>query len=129
LPLRGNRLTESLKKEFGNDPSAQLKMIAHPEKLLTLSIVNACAEQVLRGYKVHVNGMVRFNTLIAGIELYLIEARTGQLPGQLPDDMPKDPFTGRDFMYEITEGGFKLSLPGKRPSRLKLRPYEFKVRK
>ena len=123
------RLTEALEKEFGNDPAAQLKMITHPEKLLTQSIVMACAEQVLRIYNVHVPYRAYFNTLVAGIEVYLIMAKTGELPEKLPEGVPKDPFTGRDFKYEITEDGFMLSLPDENIPEQKHRPYEFKVKK
>jgi len=123
------RLTEALEEEFGNDPAAQLKMIAHPEKLLTLSIITACAEQVLRIYNVHVPYTAHFNALVAGIEVYLIRAQTGQLPEKLPEGVPKDPFTGRDFTYEITEEGFVLALPDENIPRHKSRPYEFKVKK
>lgn len=73
---------------------------------------------------------------MAGIEVYLIRTRTGQLPEKLPESVPKDPFTGLDFRYEITEGGFTLSLPDKnvpkpdkRVPMQKSRPYEFKVKK
>lgn len=45
----------------------------------------------------------------AAVELYLIMAKTGQLPHELPDDVPKDPYTGGDFLYEITDDGFELS--------------------
>jgi hypothetical protein len=30
------------------------------------------------------------------------------LPETLPDYLPKDPFSGQDFEYEITEKGFVL---------------------
>ena len=49
------------------------------------------------------------NSLKAAVELYLIMAKTGQLPKELPDDLPKDPYTGRDFLYEITDDGFVLA--------------------
>jgi hypothetical protein len=48
------------------------------------------------------------NCTKAAVELYLIMAKTGQLPKELPDYLPKDPYTGRDFLYEITDYGFVL---------------------
>jgi hypothetical protein len=48
------------------------------------------------------------NSTKAGVELYLIMAKTGQLPNELPDYLPKDPYTGRNFLYEITDDGFIL---------------------
>ncbi len=50
----------------------------------------------------------QINSTKAGVELYLIMAKTGQLPEKLPDYLPKDPYTGRDFLYEITDDGFIL---------------------
>jgi len=50
----------------------------------------------------------QINSTKAAVELYLIMAKTGQLPEELPDDLPKDPFTGLDFLYEITDNGFIL---------------------
>jgi len=49
------------------------------------------------------------NSLKAAVELYLIIAKTGQLPEELPDDLPKDPYTGKDFLYERTDDGFVLA--------------------
>jgi len=50
----------------------------------------------------------QINCTKAAVELYLIMAKTGQLPKELPDYLPKDPYTGRDFLYEITDDGFIL---------------------
>jgi hypothetical protein len=44
----------------------------------------------------------------AAVEIYLVLAKTGRLPEQLQDHLPKDPFTGKDFVYEITDEGFAL---------------------
>jgi len=56
----------------------------------------------------HTAQMAQINCTKAAIELYLIMAKTGQLPKELPDYLPKDPYTGRDFLYEITDDGFVL---------------------
>jgi hypothetical protein len=48
------------------------------------------------------------NSLKAAVELYLIMAKTGQLPEELPEYLPKDPYTGRDFSYKKNEDGFGL---------------------
>jgi hypothetical protein len=53
--------------------------------------------------------MARVNSLKAAVGLYLIMAKTGRLPEKLPDYMPKDPYTGRDFLYEISGDGFDLA--------------------
>ena len=54
-----------------------------------------------------------FNALLAGIEVYLVLARTGKLPDVLPEDLPKDPFSSKDFDYRLTEGGFVIRCRGK----------------
>ena len=122
-------LIEKIQNEFGGDPASYPIMAAHPEKVLTLSIIIQCAEAVANLYKLHVDLVALLNVLMTGIEVYLIDAETGQLPEKLPEGVPKDPFTGRDFTYKITEEGFVLSLPDKNIPEQKHRPYEFKVLK
>jgi hypothetical protein len=48
------------------------------------------------------------NIIKVAVKLYLIMAKTGRLPEELPGDLPKDPYTGLDFLYEITDNGFVL---------------------
>ena len=107
------RLTEALEKEFGHEPATLMRLLAYPEKLLTLSIVMACAEQVLRFYDLEIRHTANFNALMAAIDVYLVVAKTGQLPEKLPDGLPKDPYSDRDFDYEITDEGFALPCQGK----------------
>ena len=122
-------LIEKIQNEFGGDPASYPIMAAHPEKVLTLSIIIQCAEAVANLYKLHVDHVALLNVLMTGIDVYLIKAKTGQLPEKLPEGVLKDPFTGRDFAYEITEEGFMLSLPDKNIPEHRRRPYEFKVLK
>lgn len=129
-------LTEKIENEYGGEPASFPILAAHPEKMLTFSIVIRCADTVSSLYRLHVGHTARYNILMAGIEVYLIRAQTGQLPEKLPEGVPKDPFTGKDFTYKITQDGFTLSLPDKnvprpdkRVPRPKSRPYEFKVKK
>jgi hypothetical protein len=64
-------------------------------------------------YNIKVRNTAQFNALKAAIEIYLIKAQTGRLPETLPDGLPKDPFSGQDFGYEITEEGFTFHSQGK----------------
>jgi hypothetical protein len=48
------------------------------------------------------------NNIRAAVGIYLIFAKTGRLPEKLPKHLPKDPFTGEDFIYRITDEGFVL---------------------
>jgi hypothetical protein len=71
----------------------------------------------------------RVNGTKAAVEVYLILAKTGKLPEKLPDYLPKDPFTGKDFIYEITDEGFALCCQGEEFLRRKNQFLEFKVQK
>lgn len=69
------------------------------------------------------------NAAKAAIEIYLIRAKTGELPDALPGGLPKDPYTCRDFGYDITDEGFALRCQGKQFQRERLRRMlEFTVR-
>ena len=80
-------------------------------------------------YPSYVEHQAYINAVKAAVEVYLIVAKTGRLPKILPDGLPKDPSTGRDFISEITEEGFALRCQDKkflsRPNRM----LEFKVKK
>ncbi len=123
------RLTDELEKEFGGDTAAKIMILAHPEKILTLEIVMACADQVLKLYNVHVRHATQLNALKAAVEIYLVRAKTRKLPEELPDYLPKDPYTGRDFGYEITDEGFALRCQGEDFQKERMRQMlEFKVK-
>ena len=65
----------------------------------------------------------------AAIEVYLIKAKTGKLPAELPQVSLKDPFSGRKFAYKVTSNGFVISCQGKDLQEGKIHEYEFKVKK
>jgi hypothetical protein len=64
---------------------------------------------------------------LAAIELYLIKAKTGTLPNELPTDLPQDPFSDNNFVYEKTADGFVLKCQGRDLSRDVVHEYAFKV--
>ena len=68
------------------------------------------------------------NAIKTALELYLIKARTGKLPDELPAGLPKDLFSGEDFEYEKTADGFILRCRGKDLGRDEIYEYEFKVK-
>ena len=70
-----------------------------------------------------------FNAVKTALNLYIIKAKTGGLPDSLPDGMPKDLFSGKDFKYEKTKEGFVLGCRGKDLAKNKIYKYEFKVKK
>jgi hypothetical protein len=55
----------------------------------------------------------QFNAVLAGIDIYLVRVKTGKLPDELPAGLPKDLFSGKDFLYEKTGAGFTLTGQGK----------------
>jgi len=59
-------------------------------------------------FKSRVKHTAQINSIKAAIKIYLIMVKTGQLPEELPDYLAKDPYTGRDFLYEITDDSFVL---------------------
>ncbi|MBC8468894.1 MAG: hypothetical protein H8D56_05435 [Planctomycetes bacterium] len=76
------------------------------------------------GHVAHINGIK------VALEVYLNVAKTGQLPKTIPGGLPKDPFTGLDFVYEITNEGFALRCKGENfQGRRGKRVLEFKVKK
>ena len=69
------------------------------------------------------------NAIKVAIELYLIKARTGKMPDELPTGLSKDLFSGKDFEYEKIAEGFILRCQGKDLGRDEVYEYEFKVKK
>ncbi len=74
-------------------------------------------------YKTH------HNAVLAGIDIYLMKAKTGKLPDELPEGLAKDMFSGKDFLYEKTDTGFTLKCQGKDLAKDIVHQYEFKVAK
>jgi hypothetical protein len=109
-------LTNKLKGEYDNDPAAA-------------SVISVCAGRLPEWYELQVEHQAHINGIKAAVEVYLVVAQTGQLPEKLPEHLAKDPFTGRDFLYEITDEGFALRCQGEEFLRRKSQFLEFKVRK
>ncbi len=80
-------------------------------------------------YPFQVGHVARINGIKVALEVYLNVAKTGKLPEKLPDHLPKDPFTGRDFVYEITDEGFALRCQGEDFQGRGKQVLEFKVKK
>jgi len=66
------------------------------------------ARSVLGYYRLHMLNTFYHNAIGASIRIYEVRAATGQLPALLPDDVPEDPYTGKELGYERTEDGFVL---------------------
>jgi len=72
-----------------------------------------------------------FNAIITAIEIYISRIKTGKLPDELPQNLPKDLFSGKPFEYKKTADGFILRCQGEDLSDKdkKIYEYEFKVKK
>jgi hypothetical protein len=78
-------------------------------------------------FHLHMDNLVLTNAMMTAIEVYLVKARTGQLPDVLPSNAPKDPYNGKDFTYEKSEKGFVIrSSPSPFLASRKTRQFEFR---
>jgi hypothetical protein len=97
-----------------------------------ISIVADCmynpAGLVVSYYESMIRHAANFNITMAAIEIYLVKAKTGQLPTMLPANLPKDPYSANDFEYATTKEGFRLQYRSKGESGERVRPFDFAVR-
>jgi hypothetical protein len=113
-----NRYLSSVNRIVGSDMPYQQKYLELKEleeELKNNSIVDpfyylwiSLPINIAQQHNIYVRGISNFNATRAAIEIYLVKAESGQLPEMLPANLPKDPFSGQDFEYEITSQGFIL---------------------
>ena len=70
-----------------------------------------------------------FNAIRAASEIYIVKARTGQLPDKLPAKLPRDLFSGKDFEYTKSQDGFVLRCQARNPDKDEIYQYEFRIPK
>ena len=70
-----------------------------------------------------------FNAVNAAIDIYIVKAKTGRLPGKLPVGLPRDLFSGKEFEYARNKDGFVLRCRAKDLDKDEIYQYEFKVAK
>jgi hypothetical protein len=109
------KLSEKVKNEAGTNPEAFATSVMSP------SITKLCTNEMV--------SKTNFNAVNTAINLYLVKAKTGQLPDKMPDGLPKDLFSDKNFIYEKTKDGFILRCQGKDLQRDKIHEYEFMVKK
>jgi len=108
-------LDEKPSKEFSKNSDATLTA--------------ACSPAWLKIYTISTRLGSHSNAIKAAIEIYIIKAKTGNLPDALPAGLPPDLFSGKAFQYEKTKDGFVLRCRGKDLARDINHQYEFKVKK
>jgi hypothetical protein len=100
-------------------------MARKPEAALTAGMVPA----LFKSYARMLAADAYSNAVRAAIEVYIVNAKTGQLPKRLPSGSPKDLFSGKDFEYEKTKNGFILRCRAKDLDKGEICEYEFKIKK
>jgi hypothetical protein len=92
------------------------------------SFITVANPDVIDLYSVFIRDEVYFKAIRAATKIYLVFAETGKLPDEFPRNLLKDPYSGQDFEYEITDDGFILRCQVKDIG-LNVQQYEFKVKK
>lgn len=106
------------------EEKAKNDVIENPDATATAILTSPFA----RIYSQKVKAKTFSNAIKTAVELYIIKARTGRLPDKLPTGLPKDLFSGKDFVYEKTDNGFILRCQGKDLWKNEIYEYEFKVK-
>ena len=108
--------------KLGERPGGEIKK--NPHAIMTACLAPAVHKVVCMDLKARTH----FNALKTALHLYVMKARVGRLPNALPEGMPKDLFSGKNFEYERTKDGFILRCRGKDLAKNKIYKYEFKVK-
>ncbi len=102
-------LIANMRKKAGNDYAVN-------------TLVGALDFTINSLFSLAIDHVAHLNATKTAIEVYLLVAQNGQLPEVLPHNLYKDPFSGEDFEYEITEEGFILRARAKNLFSCPLRP-------
>jgi hypothetical protein len=109
------RLDKQLPQDFDSNPDA------------TLAVCFAPTFQ--RIYSLNIRLKAQSNALRAAVAVYLSHAKTGRRPEALPVALPRDPFSGKPFVYERTDEGFMLRCQSDDLLRNEAYEFEYKVKK
>jgi len=107
------------------DKQAKTDMEDNTDAALTAFLAPATA----KAYNLSVGAHAVNNATRTAVDVYIIKAKTGMLPDVIPPDAPKDPFSGKDFEYEVTKNGFILRCQAEDLEKNEIHQYEFKVKK
>lgn len=107
-------LMDLMQSVDANDPSLAIVRFLTPALGSTLSAKTGAEAGV--------------NATKAGVAICLQYAEKGRLPQVLPEGLPKDPFSGQDFLYEKKGSGFVLRCRGKDLTKDKTYEYAFSLK-
>jgi hypothetical protein len=137
------RFTDSILRILDSEATHEQKL-AQMKELVDQKMEDEATDPVVKGILSGINmrgqidvgytrGIIEREACINGtkaaVEVYLVLAKTGRLPEKLPNYLPKDPFTGQDFGYNITDEGFALRCQGEEFLTRKKSLLEFRVHK
>ncbi len=109
-------------KDMGSPWSQQAE--DNPDATLT----SLLGPPAVGNYRSMIKQQTNFNALKTAIDLYIVKARTGQLPDTLPADSPPDMFSGKPFEYTKTDDGFVLRCRVREHPNKDLHEYKFNVK-
>ena len=121
-PMRYTKKYSELKKL---DERAQSEKEENTNAVLTAFLAPTTAKAYNHSVRAHALN----NATRTAVDIYIIKARTGKLPDGLPADAPKDPFSGKDFEYEVKKNSFILRCQAEDLEKDEIHQYEFKVKK
>ncbi len=117
-PQAYNTIGKLINEKIINDVES-----GNPDAVLTAILTPALA----KCYSLGIRKESGYNALRAAVAIYILKATTGQLPDAIPAGLPKDMFSGKDFIYEKNADGFILRCQGKELPKNKIHEYEFNV--
>jgi hypothetical protein len=110
-------------KELQDRPAKDFKV--NPD----VTIATMFCPSLVKCYNYEAKRRASSSATRAAVAIYIIAAKTGRLPDQLPEGLPKDPYSGLDFDYELTDHGFVLKCKGENLHEGKTYEYSFNLAK
>jgi len=102
---------------------------ADARRIPMAKVTQALVPAVGKCLSAEVRGRTALNALRAAVGVYLTKAQQGRLLRQLPKGLPQDLFSGKDFVYQVTDAGFSLRCQGRDLGKDTVHEYLFGVAK
>jgi len=108
-------------KDIAETPTTEAKQ--NPDATLAAVFIPALSKV----YNLSVRSKTLSNATRAAVDLYIIKTKTGKLPDEIPQGLPKDMFSGQDFEYVKTSDGFILRCKAQDLISNKVHEYHFRT--